>query len=183
MDRKLTPLFAIVLTVVFAAPTAAQAEESRRDVLNDIEATVSGVQASAAIDQRVASDDWMVFELSRQGLVQVDLGGLDQWNPAWSTRCAGTPLVHCLQMASTRSRAPCRSCGRHRCCSRMRPTRCWRLERKRPVPGCATGSATCETTERKDALYEAERARLLDDLDALRQSREFFMTNPPDRDR
>ena len=176
MIRKLTPLLAIALTIALAAPAAAQAEEIRRDVLNDIEATVSKVQAElAAIDQRVASDDWMVFESASQGLVQVDLAGLGQWIPgvmALRRDAAGSlpadgldPLAGTMaelwQASVLLADAPDRVLE-----AGVVATRAWLLDR----------FGHLQTPERKDALYQAERVRLLDDLDALRQSREFFMT-------
>ena len=176
MIRKLTPLLAIALTIALAAPAAAQAEEIRRDVLNDIEATVSKVQAElAAIDQRVASDDWMVFESASQGLVQVDLAGLGQWIPgvmALRRDAAGSlpadgldPLAGTMaelwQASVLLADAPDRVLE-----AGAEATRAWLLDR----------FGHLQTPERKDALYQAERVRLLDDLDALRQSREFFMT-------
>jgi hypothetical protein len=176
MIRKLTPLLAIVLTIVLAAPAAAQAEEIRRDVLNDIEATVSGVLAElSAIDQRVASDDWMVFESQGQGLVQVDLAGLGQWIPgviALRRDAAGSlpadgldslagTMPELWQASVLLADAPDRVLE-----AGAAATRDWLRDR----------FGHLQTPERKDALYGAERARLLDDLDALRQSREFFMT-------
>ncbi len=110
--------------------------------------------------------------------MQVDLGGLDQWIPgvislrrdaAGSLPADGLdPLAGTMpelwQASVLLADAPDEVLE-----AGAEATRAWLRDR----------FGHLQTTERKDALYEAERARLLDDLDALRQSREFFMSETP----
>lgn len=170
MNMKLAPITAILLSVVLSAPAAAQAEEIASELAADIGRTIAEVEAElAAIDVRQASDDWMVFESQSQGLIEVDLGTLDQWLPGVAAIRAESRSAVDTALAATMPDLWAASVL-------MAEAPDWVLE-----SGGSTAAAWLrdrfghlQTPARKAQLYDAERARLLAELEALRRSREFF---------
>jgi hypothetical protein len=75
MKTLQSTILAILSAAVLANPVAAQEQDVSYQVLvDDIGASIAEVESElAAIGERAASDDWMVFESASHGLVQVDL--------------------------------------------------------------------------------------------------------------
>ena len=169
-----TMLLGAALALVLATPVMAQADESRMELAGDIERTIAEVQAElGAIDTREASPDWMVFESQSQGLIQVDLLTLDSWIPGvQATRADPTVDQEALaRLVRTMPELWAASVL-------LSDAPDWVLD-----AGGATAAAWLsdrfghlQTPQRKAELYDAERARLAAELEALRRSREFFLT-------
>jgi hypothetical protein len=172
--NKLSPLLSGMLTLTLVVPVVAQADVGRTQLVADLGRTISVVQAElAALDQRAASDDWMVFRSEDHGLIEVDLTQIDTWIPAVQLFRDG-PAPEQATSDSVATRMP----DLWEASVLLADAPDWVLE-----AGGDTLTAWLwdrfghlQTPERRAALYDAERALLLEELDALRQSREFFQT-------
>ncbi len=172
MKKTLSMLLSGALTLVLALPVVAQAEEVRTELLGDIGRTMTQVQAElAAIDEREASDDWMVFESQDRGLIEVDLTRIDEWIPAAKVLRDGSSSEQAMSDAVA-SRVP--DLWEASVLLADAPEWVFDAGSDAVIAWLRDRFGHLQTPERKAALYDAERARLLEDLEALRRTQEFF---------
>jgi hypothetical protein len=173
--KHVLPALASTILAVAALSTASVAQdEVLVDLISDVDRSVAELQAElAAIDERIADDDWMVFESAAQGLVQVDLGEIRRWVPLVAalrenpddltgpeTIGAAADVVPDLWKASLLLGDA--------------PTNVLELGSDATIAWLRDHFADSQSPAQKRALYEAHRARLLGELDALRTTHEVF---------
>ena len=174
MKRTLSMLLSGALALAVALPAAAQAEEIRTELLGDIGRTITEVQAElAAIDERQASDDWMVFESESRGLIEVDLTRIEEWVPAVSVLRESSSSEQ-LQGETVASRVP----DLWEASVLLADAPDWVLGAgpDTVIAWLRDRYRHLQTPEQKAALYDAKRTRLLEDLADLQQTQEFFQT-------
>ena len=172
--RGLMAIFAGVLLSGALTTASAAQDEVLTDLVSDVDRAVAELQAElAAIDERILDDDWMAFESASRGLVQVDLGEVRRW----------APLVLALREGTDDPSQP----GTAGAAADVVPD-LWAasiLLGDAPVSVLQSGPdatvawvrdrfSDSQSPEQKRVIYEAQRARLLAELEALRTSREVL---------
>ncbi len=174
MKTTLSTLLSGALTIALTLPVAAGAEEIRRELISDLGRAITAVQSElAAIDERQASDDWMVFASQDHGLIEVDLTEVGEWIPAVRV-LRDSPA----SAQATGDEVAVRMPDLWAASVLLAEAPEWVLEAGSDVvvAWLRDRFGHLQTLERKTALYDVARARLLEELDALRRSQEFFQT-------
>lgn len=174
MKRVLTALASTILAAAALATASAAQDEVVVDLISDIDRSVAEVQAElASIDERIADDDWMVFESATQGLVQVDLGEIRRWIPLVAAlRENPDDLTRPEMIGAVADVAP--DLWKASLLLGDAPSTVLELGPDATIVWLRGHFADSQSPEQKRTVYEAHRVRLLAELDALRSTHEVF---------